>query len=378
VRVSRLTFGFVLMCTGLLIAGVAWAGAVVLSPSSRHPRVSIQVPRQHSRRPSARRLERHGPVVLAFAGDVHFEGALGARLAADPETALAPVEPLFAGADLVIVNLETAIGVSGKPQDKQYVFRAPPSAFRALRAARVDVVTMANNHGMDYGAPALRESLDAAQEESIVVVGAGLNAHGAYSPFVVERNGERIAIFGATQVLDQELERSWTATDAKLGLASAKHVALRRLLHAIRTARRRVDLVVVDLHWGREMVACPTSAQRGLMRSLVAAGADVIVGSHAHVLLGRGYFGRAFVHYGLGNFAFYARKYPATRTGVLLLTVRGRDVTADVWRPALISAGIPAAMRGAARVAAMHEADQLRKCTDLAAAPTPRRHIALP
>jgi poly-gamma-glutamate synthesis protein (capsule biosynthesis protein) len=312
---------------------------------------------------------RRGPVVLAFGGDVHFEGHLKTILAADAENALAPITPLFAGADVVMVNLETAVGESGKPQKKKFVFRAPPEAFRALRAAHVDVVTMANNHGMDYGASALAESLDAAEAESIAVVGAGRDAHAAYSPLLIERNGERMAIFGATQVLDGDLERSWTATAKKPGLASAKHAGALRLLRAVRSARRHADIVVVYLHWGVELVPCPTAAQRTLMRSLVAAGADVIVGSHAHVLLGRGYYGRAFVHYGLGNFAFYAKKFPATRTGVLLLTVRGRKVTSSSWRPATISSGIPAPIEGARGAQALDAADALRACTDLAASP---------
>jgi poly-gamma-glutamate capsule biosynthesis protein CapA/YwtB (metallophosphatase superfamily) len=369
VRVSRLAGAFALSLLSAVLAAAAWASAFDDPPAARGTVRPVRPPagRHH---PRAHARVRHGPVVLAFGGDVHFEGSLGVRLATDPETALAPIAPLFAGADVVMVNLETAVGESGVPAKKQFVFRAPPSAFRALRAAHVDVVTMANNHGMDFGAAALEESLEAADAESVVVVGAGLDAHAAYSPWWVDRNGERIAIFGATQVLDGELERSWTATDAKSGLASAKHGALQRLLSAVRAARSHADVIVVYLHWGRELAPCPTPAQRGLTRSLVAAGADVIVGSHAHVLLGRGYLGRAFVDYGLGNFVFYARKFPATRTGVLLLTVRGREVTSSTWRPATITAGIPRALRGASRIHAVRAAEQLRACTDLAASPT--------
>lgn len=364
-----------LVVFGALLAGSAWASSIIGPLVSPHRKPALRTQARHAARfvrpvRAVRHVPaRRGPVVLAFGGDVHFEGRLKTVLAEDPETALAPLAPLFAGADIVMVNLETAVGETGAPQKKRFVFRASPSAFRALRAAHVDVVTMANNHGMDYGAAALAESLDAAEAESVVVVGAGRDAHAAYSPLLMERNGERIAIFGATQVLDGDLERSWTATAKRPGLASAKHGGAQRLLRAVRSARRHADIVVVYLHWGVELVSCPTAAQRTLMRSLVAAGADVIVGSHAHVLLGRGYFGRAFVHYGLGNFAFYARKLPATRTGVLLVTVRGRKVSATSWRPATIAAGIPAPLEGADRAQAVDAADQLRACTDLAAAP---------
>lgn len=360
-----------LALSGALLAGGAWASALISPSLARHAAQPAPLLARNDTRPRVRhRLIPRGPVVLAFGGDVHFEGHLGSRLAADPETALESLAPLFAGADLVMVNLETAVGTDGRAQLKQYTFRAPPVAFRALRAAHVDLVTMANNHGMDYGATVLDESLHAAEAESVVVVGAGRNANAAYRPYLVERKGERIAIFGATQVLDGELEAAWTATDTKSGLASAKHGALSRLLGAVRAARPRADIVVVYLHWGRELVDCPTTDQRALMRELVAAGADVIVGSHAHLLLGRGYFGRAFVHYGLGNFAFYANAPVTRQTGALLVTVRGRDVVATAWRPAVIYAGVPVAVPEAARAGAEAAADRLRTCTDLTAAPS--------
>jgi poly-gamma-glutamate synthesis protein (capsule biosynthesis protein) len=359
---ARFTTRFALVLAGVLLAGGAGAGADV-SPS---PEVRATPP---ARTKPARAPG--GPVVLAFGGDVHFEGQLRGRLAADPLTALAPMVPLFAGADLVMVNLETAIGTGGTPQIKAYTFRAPASAFTALRAAHVDVVTMANNHGMDYGAGTLEESLRAAEDKGFPVVGIGRNARAAYRPYRVERKGERIAIFGATQVLDDELEQSWTATDHKSGLASAKHAALQRLLAAVRSARPHADIVVVYLHWGQELVACPTQRQRDLMRALVAAGADVIVGSHAHLLLGHGYFGRAYVDYGLGNFAFYANADLTRRTGVLLVTVRGRNVVSAAWRPAMIYGGVPSAVPDEQRAAATDAADRLRACTDLSAVRRP-------
>ena len=91
------------------------------------------------------------PVTLAFGGDVHFEGALQARLAADSRTALAPVTPLLAGSDLSIVNFESALTNGGcpDPQPKQYVFHAPPAALTAFRSAGVTLVGEANNHALD-------------------------------------------------------------------------------------------------------------------------------------------------------------------------------------------------------------------------------------
>ncbi|RBY80534.1 hypothetical protein DQ238_08070 [Geodermatophilus sp. TF02-6] len=112
-----------------------------------------------------------GPVTLAFAGDVHTAGRLEERFRY-PETALAPVAPMLDGADLTMVNLETAVTDRGTAQDKTFTFRAPPSVFDDLRVAGVDVVSMANNHGVDFGPVGLADSLDASRQRDFPVVGA--------------------------------------------------------------------------------------------------------------------------------------------------------------------------------------------------------------
>jgi poly-gamma-glutamate synthesis protein (capsule biosynthesis protein) len=95
----------------------------------------------------------------------------------------------------------------------------------------------------------------------------------------------------------------------------------------------------------------------------------VVVGSHAHVLLGGGYLRGAYVHYGLGNFVFYSRGGVTAQSGVLLLTLRGRAVTKAQWVPAVISGGIPLPLAGAAAERAVAAWQALRGCTGLAAKP---------
>jgi poly-gamma-glutamate capsule biosynthesis protein CapA/YwtB (metallophosphatase superfamily) len=306
-------------------------------------------------------------VTLAFGGDVHFEGVLAARLASDPAGAIGPIARVLGRADLAMVNLETAVTARGSPAGKDFTFRAPPAAFTALQRAGVDIATMANNHGMDFGLVGLRDSLAAARAAGFPVAGIGLDAAEAFRPRRFTVNGQHVAIVAATQVLDASLAAAWSAGDGKPGLASAYDE--RRLLAAVRAARAGADTVVVDLHWGRELAGCPIARQRALAPKLVAAGADVVVGSHAHVLLGGGYLHGAYVDYGLGNFVFYARGGVTAQSGVLLLTVRGRAVTAARWVPAVISGGIPVPLQGAAAEAAVARWKALRGCTGLAAAP---------
>jgi poly-gamma-glutamate capsule biosynthesis protein CapA/YwtB (metallophosphatase superfamily) len=304
------------------------------------------------------------PVTLAFGGDVNFEGVTAARLARDPATAMGPIAQVLRQADLAMVNLETAVTTRGTPAPgKEFTFRAPPTAFDALRSSGVDVATMANNHGEDYGPVGLRDSLAAAAAARFPVVGIGQDAEQAFRArlFTV-----RVAVLGATQVIDSSLAAAWSAGDGKPGLASAYQTD--RLLAAVRAARRSADTVVVFLHWGLELSSCPIARQRAIAPRLVAAGADVVVGSHAHVLAGGGFLDGAYVDYGLGNFVFYSAGGATARTGVLTLTVRGRAVTGVRWTPATISGGVPLPLSGTAARQALASWRALRGCTGLQAA----------
>ncbi|MBE1589399.1 CapA family protein [Nonomuraea angiospora] len=318
--------------------------------------------------PTAKPKPKRQPFTISFGGDVHFEGMLRGRLAS-PRTALGPIASVLRKSDLSMVNLETAITTGGTPAPgKQFTFRAPPTAFTALKAAGVDVVSMANNHGMDYMETGLTDTLEAIRSSKFPVVGIGKDAAQAYKPFRRTVNGNRVAIIGATQVLDAEFIQSWTATADQGGLASAKDEA--SLLRAVRQARKNSDTVIVHLHWGTEMQKCPNPAQLSLAPKLVKAGADVVVGGHAHILLGSGYLDNAYVNYGMGNFVFY-NSTPGTtgRTGVLTLTINGRKVLKDSWTPATIQGGVPVPMTGPARTQAVADWKALRSCAGLAARP---------
>ncbi|MEW1840541.1 CapA family protein [Nonomuraea angiospora] len=344
------------------------ASLVACSSAPEKVPQSKPVERQVAESPTAKPKPKRQPYTISFGGDVHFEGMLRGRLAS-PRTALGPIASVLRKSDLSMVNLETAITTGGTPAPgKQFTFRAPPTAFTALKAAGVDVVSMANNHGMDYMQTGLTDTLEAIRSSKFPVVGIGKDAAQAYKPFRRTVNGNRVAIIGATQVLDAEFIQSWTATADQGGLASAKDEA--SLLRAVRQARKNSDTVIVHLHWGTEMQKCPNPAQLSLAPKLVKAGADVVVGGHAHILLGSGYLDNAYVNYGMGNFVFY-NSTPATtgRTGVLTLTINGRKVLKDSWTPATIQGGVPVPMTGPARTQAVTDWKALRSCAGLAARP---------
>ena len=320
------------------------------------------------------------PLTIAVAGDVHFEGVLERRLDR-PATALAPATATLAAADVAIVNLETSLGVGGRPQPgKRYTFQAPASALSALAAGGIDVATMANNHALDYGAEPLASTFEAigtarAADPPLAVVGIGRDADAAFRPARIEVDGTVVATIGATVADDDptaDPTGHWAATDGSPGTADGLQPA--RLLASVRRASRTADVVVVYMHWGVQGERCPSDAQRSLASALVAAGGDVVVGSHSHLLQGDGRLGAGFVAYGLGNYAWYTQSSAATpATGVLTLTVRppaareGRaSVTDAVWEGAEIGAdGLPAPLAGDAAVEFDDEVTALRACAGL-------------
>ncbi|MFD0257126.1 CapA family protein [Kitasatospora indigofera] len=312
-----------------------------------------------------------GVITVAFAGDVHFEGRTESRLAvAAPEHALGQISQTLTDADLAVLNLETAITGRGTPESKLYTFRTSPKALDALKDSGVDVVSLANNHAVDYGADGLTDTLAAKDASPIPVVGLGRNAKEAYAPYLTTIRGVKVAVLAASQVEDLTNQK-WRAGAAKPGIASALDVPA--LLKAVEQAKKQAPVVIVYLHWGDEGKACPTSAQTGIAKKLATAGATAVVGTHAHTMLGSGMLGNTYVGYGFGNFLWYGTSdYPfSDETGVttLTLTAAGK-VTGESFTPALVDdAGVPQPQSGVAAAAALKRRDGLRGCTGLAAAP---------
>jgi poly-gamma-glutamate synthesis protein (capsule biosynthesis protein) len=272
---------------------------------------------------------------------------------------------LLRSVDLTLVNLETAVTSGGTPQPKNYHFRTNPAAFTALRDAGIDIANMANNHVLDYGRVGLADTMSAARRAHFPVLGLGVNAAAAWSPYVVTVKGVRIAFMGVSQVA--ELDSSWVATKSRPGEANA--INLHRTLAAVRAAKKVADVVIVIMHWGTEGQACPDANQLALAPKLAAAGADIIVGSHAHILQGSGWLGRTFVAYGMANFVWWESP-DSTATGVLLLTLHRRGPLTWRFVPATVSGtGQPIVDTGrTAKLARVHYRS-LRACAQLSAHP---------
>ena len=350
-----------------LLALLAAAACTTVPAATGVPARTIQ-PASQRATPSSRQAHAvvaAGSVTLAFAGDVHFTGRT-ARLLSDPATAFGPIAAVLKSADFTAVNLETAVTSGGTPQPKTYHFRTVPTAFTALRDGGVNLVTMANNHVLDYGQAGLADTLAAAKAARFPYVGIGTDAAAAWAPYVTTVKGTRIAVIGVSQVA--ELASSWVATDSRPGEANA--IDLGRTLEAVRAARRLTPTVIVFMHWGTEGEACPDPNQLSLARQLAAAGASIIIGAHAHMLQGSGWLGHTFVAYGMGNFLWWENSY-STATGVLELTLHPHAPLTAQFIPAVVSStGQPIVEHGATARQAIAHYDNLRACAELAQRPS--------
>jgi poly-gamma-glutamate synthesis protein (capsule biosynthesis protein) len=376
---------------GLTVAVVA--GAVLISSArddGGHDRASVTTPDSTAPDSTApgtttrstattRNTRGNGnAVTFAFAGDVNFPDewdtedgpppdapTLAERVRADPQHVLDAITPVLSDADLTMVNVETAITDRGEPvAGKNYHFRSPAQTFTALKAAGVDVVNMANNHSLDYGPAGMQDTFAAIRAAGLPVTGLGHDAAQAYRPYRTTIKGQRIAILSASDWLEPDLVASWSATDTQPGIAFS--IDRTRLLAEVQKVRSEVDTLVVFLHWGTEETWCASSEQQDLATALLGAGADVIVGSHAHRVFGAGKVGPALVAYGMGNFVYWREDGESGRSGVLKVTVTGREVDDYSWIPARITDGVPVPETGAAADADLAEWNARRSCSGLA------------
>ena len=235
------------------------------------------------------------PFRLSAVGDLAFEGPAADRPSLDH---FAAVTGVFQRADLVVGNLECALTDGGVPIAGKCTLRGTPGWAAVLKRAGLGVVSLANNHVMDYGWAGLADTMAALDQAGIKYAGAGRDRREACAPLLVTAAGRTIAFLARSAVI---VSAPTYAGEAEPGVA---FLDPEETLAAIRSSRATADLVVLLVHWGVEEYAYPSATQRKLAKQFIDAGADVILGHHPHVLQGIEEYGAGLVAYSLGNFLF--------------------------------------------------------------------------
>lgn len=248
--------------------------------------------------------EPEDPVVhLLFSGDIYFSSHV--LTAYDNAGGIHGVldeayRDEISRADIYMANQEFPFSDRGTPApDKQFTFRVPPERVSMMHELGIDIVTIANNHTLDYGTDALVDTCTTLENAGIPYVGAGANMDRAKQLETIEVRGRTIGFLAASRVYP---DTSWVANSKKPGMVSGYDPSI--LLKEIEAAGEYCDYLVVYMHWGIERDEKPQEYQRTLGRQLIDAGADLVIGSHPHVLQGIEYYQGKPIVYSLGNFIF--------------------------------------------------------------------------
>jgi poly-gamma-glutamate synthesis protein (capsule biosynthesis protein) len=232
------------------------------------------------------------------------------------ESPLRYVAPLLGRAGVAFGNLESPLtkraprAPTKGPRGGEIYLQGNPDYTFLLTEAGFDVLSLANNHIMDYGEQGLADTLYYLEQEEIKHAGAGPDLAAALAPAQVDVDGYVIKVLAFSGVEPKE----YYAGPAKAGAAPLDEGAV---VAALSRARSEASLVVLSLHWGGESMAYPSSEQKRLAHKFVDAGADIILGHHPHVLQGVEVYEGAVIAYSLGNFLFDSR-YPERHYSTVL------------------------------------------------------------
>ena len=266
-----------------------------------------------------------GDASLIFVGDIMVAETPG-ELIARGEDPFQPFAALLSSHDVRIGNLECVVATTGTAEEKPYTFRADPRTLPVLKR-HFDAVSLANNHSGDFGKAAFAEQLALMDTAGLPYFGGGRDATAAHAPWIVERNGVRIALLGYVEFKP----RSFEADASRPGVAWSGEDD--DVIEDIIAARRvhRADIVIPFMHWGWEDEPDPSPRLRAFARRMIDAGADLVVGGHPHVTQGAEYYRGKPIIYSLGNFLFNGFDTPATTTGWVLSARVDRTGVVD-WR----------------------------------------------
>ena len=252
------------------------------------------------------------PVTLTvtFAGDctlgsdVNFDGSrsFNSKYAEvqDPAYFLQNVAELFGADDLTVVNMEGVLTEGGERADKEFAFRGKPEYSKILSTASVEGASVANNHSKDYGEDSYNDTIEALEGDNVKTFGYDRIAY-------FDVKGVKVALVGAYFPEDSDDNEKQMTDNIAEG----------------------AQLVLVYVHWGIERDYDPSTDQMNMGRAAIDAGADLVVGSHPHVIQGWEVYQGRYIVYSLGNFCFGGNSNPEDKDCMLFqqtFTVTGNEV----------------------------------------------------
>jgi len=205
------------------------------------------------------------------------------------------LQSILSGYDIVFANLETPVGKQGIPvKNKPYVFMVSPHYAEPIKKLHLSVVSIANNHIMDYGEEGLTSTIDWLKASKIRYTGAGDNLEEARKPVILNKKGIEFVFLAYN-------ERPPESFFAKKDTPGVAYVDIKLITEDIKKYKTRSNIVMVSLHWGIEQTLYPQAYQIELARRIIDAGADCIIGHHPHWIQGIEVYKKRPIFYSLGN-----------------------------------------------------------------------------
>lgn len=258
---------------------------------------------------------------IGAVGDISFKGRYE-----DKATSLVfrNIIAAFEKVDFMVANLESPlVSAESSAVPGKCTLRGAIAWAEILKKSGINLVSLSNNHMMDYGERGLFSTITALDDAGITYVGAGKDIQAACLPAFKDIAGKQIAFLGRSSVV---VSSKCYAGEVQPGVA---FLDIDELVGSIRKCRKNADYVIVMLHWGMEHYHYPSPSQRLIASKIAGAGADILLGHHPHVLQGEEVIDRTLVLYSSGNFFFDDFSWSATgedgQENTYLSTLTGKN-----------------------------------------------------
>jgi poly-gamma-glutamate capsule biosynthesis protein CapA/YwtB (metallophosphatase superfamily) len=266
---------------------------------------------------------------ISAVGDIMLDGTARPEMQKNGyDYAFAATRDLLRQSHIVIGNLEGPLTRRGKAEtDKRYVFRSPPDkAARAVPNAGFDVLSLANNHSLDYGQEGMVDTIDSLAAYGMRYMGAGRNSREARAPVFVPVGNQMVAFLAYSLTFP---ENYWaTPNTPGTAFGHEKHIVA-----DVKSAREYADVVVVSFHWGQESKTELREYQTRLGRAAIDAGAQAVVGHHPHILQGVERYKHGVILYSLGNYTFGSFSQKARVSAIAQLSFTGSTLSKVKLQP---------------------------------------------
>jgi len=223
------------------------------------------------------------------------------------------IEKDLARADILFGNLEGPVSDKGIKVGSIYSFRMDPKVIEGLDYAGFDILSLANNHMLDYTRAALEDTMNRLEQKKIDYVGAGLEKE-AFSLKIKEVGDTKVGFLAYTDLGS----KNWRASENEVGMAWISTEDINKIKEDIKIAKDRTDVLIVSLHSGQEYISEPTDFKKKFSKACIEAGADVVLGHHPHVVQRVERYKEGWIAYSLGNFVFDQSFSKETMEGLLL------------------------------------------------------------